>query len=381
MNSDRPASRTSPANGSSPDSPALTSFASEATLPPPPARVQPPNPLAEFPQERSSAAGKHYGVRRRLYAAGAAVFVAAIAAVSWRVSPSSTGPAAGNVPEQAVAAPSPAVAPPIEARNDVSVPITPTVSVKPSARTPIARVVATVGREEADRASNPAPRRVALSAAVVQQRQAEERANLARRPASASVAEPPRPAPAAPSPRLAEPRSADPSPQPPMVAANSPARAPAPPPALTPTPPPAAAVDVAPTAPTVSTQPAPVRLAPPEALPSVVARNEQSEIQRTLGQYRNAYQSLDAEAARAVWPSVDVRALSRAFDTLTSQELAFDTCLYEIAGQAATAQCRGSATYTPKVGSRAAKVEARQWTFHLRKLDEGWKIESAQARR
>ena len=62
----------------------------------------------------------------------------------------------------------------------------------------------------------------------------------------------------------------------------------------------------------------------PEALPSVVARNEQSEIQRALGQYRNAYQRLDAEAARAVWPSVDVRALSRAFDSLESQQLEFD---------------------------------------------------------
>jgi hypothetical protein len=113
----------------------------------------------------------------------------------------------------------------------------------------------------------------------------------------------------------------------------------------------------------------------------MAARTEQSEIQRALGQYRNAYQRLDAEAARAVWPSVDVRALSRAFDSLTSQQLAFDTCLFEIAGEAATAQCRGSATYTPKVGNRAPKVEARQWTFHLRKEDEGWKIQSAQARR
>jgi len=118
-----------------------------------------------------------------------------------------------------------------------------------------------------------------------------------------------------------------------------------------------------------------------EALPSVVARTDQSEIQQTLGQYRSAYQLLDAQAARAVWPSVDVRALARAFDGLTSQDLAFDTCLFEIAGEAATAQCRGSASYTPKIGGRAARLESRQWTFHLRKLDEGWKIQSVQARR
>ena len=118
-----------------------------------------------------------------------------------------------------------------------------------------------------------------------------------------------------------------------------------------------------------------------EALPSVVVRTEQNEIQRALGQYRSAYQLLDAQAARAVWPSVDVKALARAFDSLTSQELAFDTCLFEITGEAATAQCRGSATYTPKIGGRTARLEPRQWTFHLRKVDESWKIQTVQARR
>ena len=128
--------------------------------------------------------------------------------------------------------------------------------------------------------------------------------------------------------------------------------------------------------------PAPVvRTEPPQALPSVVARSEQTEIQRALGQYRSAYERLDAEAARAVWPTVDVRALARAFDSLTSQELAFDTCLFDITAEKATAQCRGSASYTPKVGGRGPKLEPRQWTFHLRKMDEGWRIESAQAKR
>jgi len=126
--------------------------------------------------------------------------------------------------------------------------------------------------------------------------------------------------------------------------------------------------------------PAAIARPEPEALPSVVARSEQNEIQRTLGQYRSAYQRLDAQAAQAVWPSVDVRALARAFGTLSSQELAFETCLFDIAGPVATAQCRGSATYTPKVGGRGPKAERRQWTFHLRKVDEAWKIESAQAR-
>src|SRR4029453_5904381 len=105
----------------------------------------------------------------------------------------------------------------------------------------------------------------------------------------------------------------------------------------------------------------------PEALPSAVARSDPSEIQSTLGKYRGAYERLDAEGAQAVWPSVDVRALARAFDTLSRQELAFETCVFDIAGPVATAQCQGSATYTPKVGGRAPKAERRQWTFRLRK--------------
>jgi hypothetical protein len=148
-----------------------------------------------------------------------------------------------------------------------------------------------------------------------------------------------------------------------------------------PAPEPPPVMEASPAASPPSRTPAAAVLPEPEALPSIVARTEQSEIQRALGQYRSAYSLLDAEAAHAVWPSVDVRALARAFDTLTSQQLAFETCQFVIVGEAATAQCRGSATYTPKVGSRGPKLEPRQWTFHLRKVDESWKIQSAQTRR
>ena len=135
---------------------------------------------------------------------------------------------------------------------------------------------------------------------------------------------------------------------------------------------------------TASLARAPAPAAGPEAAAfntPVAARTEQSQIQQTLGQYRSAYQRLDAGAARAVWPSVDARALARAFDSLTSQELAFDSCSFEIAGGAATAICTGSASYTPKIGNREPRLESRQWTFQLRKDGEGWKIERAQTRR
>lgn len=143
---------------------------------------------------------------------------------------------------------------------------------------------------------------------------------------------------------------------------------------------PAASIVPAPAVPPEST---PAGAPRPEAgvLPSVAARTEQNEIQRTLAQYRAAYDLLDARAAQAVWPSVDVRALSRAFDTLASQQLAFDTCELRIAGEAATAECHGSATYVPKIGNRGPRLEPRQWTFRLQKQGESWKIQSAQTKR
>jgi hypothetical protein len=119
----------------------------------------------------------------------------------------------------------------------------------------------------------------------------------------------------------------------------------------------------------------------PQAFATVATRSEQSEIQQTLGQYRTAYQRLDAQAARTVWPSVDARALGRAFSSLTSQQLAFDSCVFDITGNNATAHCTGSASYTPKVGGGGPRSELRQWTFRLQKAPDGWKIQSAQIRR
>jgi hypothetical protein len=235
---------------------------------------------------------------------------------------------------------------------------------RPSARPPLATIVPSIAREDTARIASPPPKIVALSAAPERRQPLERPSSIVRGTSGgARTVPPPGPRPStesittAPMAAVATPAVRSAVPEPPA--------APEPSPALV-SPPRAAAAIVRPE---------------PEALPSVVARTEQSEIQRTLGQYRSAYSLLDAEAARAVWPSVDVRALARAFDSLTSQELAFETCQFDIVGQAATAQCRGSATYTPKVGSRGPKLEPRQWTFQLRKVDEGWKIQSAQTRR
>ena len=100
-----------------------------------------------------------------------------------------------------------------------------------------------------------------------------------------------------------------------------------------------------------------------------------------LARYGAAYSRLDAGAARAVWPSVDSRALARAFDTLQSQSVVFDRCDVDVQGRVAQATCHGSSTYVPRMGERSPRTESRQWTFKLEKHDDArWQIRSAETR-
>jgi hypothetical protein len=157
---------------------------------------------------------------------------------------------------------------------------------------------------------------------------------------------------------------------PPNLASREPVRvATTPPPATTPSP----------SAPLPATPPRPAPLAepvPPAPAEAVDAR----AIQLVLGRYRNAFNVLDSGAAKAVWPSVDARALSRAFDRLEEQAVQFSECNIAVTGVRATASCAGSAKYVPKVGNRSPHYEPRQWKFNLRKVDEGWLIDQVDSR-
>ena len=338
----------------------------------------PLNALTQFPEEQSgrAATAAMQPEDRRLHIPAlltAAVVAAAVSAAWWGGLFPRNGSTAIDVPaRQSAQVP---IAPPATADASGTPPaeIPQALEIQSSSRAPVATVRPSVALSEIGRDSTSPPNPVALSGNAAGQRLAADRSDSSQlgRAASStrgtSGAERPtsiqRPAVVPP---IEVPRT------PPMVAENTAVR----PPAFEPP------VDAP--APSVPSPPVPAAAAArpaPAALPSVVARSEQSEIQRTLGQYRAAYGLLDADAARAVWPSVDVRALARAVDSLTSQQLAFESCQFNIAGEAATAECLGSATYTPKVGNRDPKLETRQWTFHLRKVDDAWKIQSAQTRR
>jgi hypothetical protein len=117
------------------------------------------------------------------------------------------------------------------------------------------------------------------------------------------------------------------------------------------------------------------------AIPATSTTNDERLVRGVLQRYREAYADLDARAARAVWPRVDEVALARAFDGLRSQQITFNDCNLELDGEAASAKCRGSMRYVPKIGSADPRIEPRVWNFSLRKQGTDWTIESARAER
>jgi hypothetical protein len=148
---------------------------------------------------------------------------------------------------------------------------------------------------------------------------------------------------------------------------------PAPPPAPAPTP-----------APVRAPTPAPDSGSLTASAPSVTGavsepRADHAAIRRTLARYEAAYTDLDASAARAVWPTVDQRALTRAFDGLATQRIALNECDVRVTGGTARATCSGAVTWTAKVGGRQGS-EARRWAFDLKNADGSWQIVRAETR-
>jgi hypothetical protein len=119
--------------------------------------------------------------------------------------------------------------------------------------------------------------------------------------------------------------------------------------------------------------------AAPAAAAAVIDPNT-SGIQNALARYRQAFSSLNASAAREVWPTVNERTLSRAFDRLEEQQVSFDGCQVQVNNDRAEAMCNGSARYVPRVGSRTPRVERREWHFNLVKVRGEWLIGAVDAR-
>jgi hypothetical protein len=109
------------------------------------------------------------------------------------------------------------------------------------------------------------------------------------------------------------------------------------------------------------------------------ARDDRAAVRAALGKYEAAYNRLDVGAVRTVWPTLDQRALSRAFDSLAAQRVSLQNCDVDVSGSSARANCSGRASWTPKIGG-GEQSASRKWTFDLSELDGGWRITHVQAR-
>jgi hypothetical protein len=110
---------------------------------------------------------------------------------------------------------------------------------------------------------------------------------------------------------------------------------------------------------------------------AVELRRQEDIVRGVLLDYTRAFERLDVTAAKAIWPSVDDRALRRAFQQLDGQQLRFASCGVSVSGRDANARCRGEATYRPKVGSRVLRLTEREWTFNLARDNDRWQIVNA----
>jgi hypothetical protein len=123
----------------------------------------------------------------------------------------------------------------------------------------------------------------------------------------------------------------------------------------------------------------PTPAAPTPATEHSPARDERVAIRAALSRYESAYNRLDVDAVRLVWPSLDQRALARAFDNLSSQRVALQDCNVDVSGNTARANCSGNASWIPKVGG-GERSASRKWTFDLSESNGAWRITHVQAK-
>jgi hypothetical protein len=119
---------------------------------------------------------------------------------------------------------------------------------------------------------------------------------------------------------------------------------------------------------------------PPPA-PVRGAADETQQLLRVLQRYKNAYESLDAKAVAAVYPSVDVASLQSAFDQFS--KMSYDVKVHidgiSIDGQTATV----AATETMRPVSRTVRAQPQTTSavFTMRRSGTSWTIQSVSSDR
>ena len=119
---------------------------------------------------------------------------------------------------------------------------------------------------------------------------------------------------------------------------------------------------------------------PPISAEASGAVIDRASIEDLINRYQNAFNNLNARAAKTLWPSVDERMLGKAFDQLKRQEVVLNACQISVTGRLAVSSCQGHASYVPKVGNKVERTETGRWTFKLRKGESGWLIDGIESR-
>lgn len=272
----------------------------------------------------------------------------------------------------------------------------------PIATAPVASAPATVPESEltSELAASPAPlvetppartvvaERPAIASAPTREAEPPPPIRLpapaVTRPANAVASLPPRTAPASPPPPPSRSAAAVPTPSTPIAtviedkivpSVSPPERAEAAPPPSDASAPPV----ITAAAPSPGAAPA-APAAPPTAAAASAGAVATADIRAVLMRYASAFSALDSNAVQSVWPTVDARALSRAFRGLEQQAIAFDGCTITPAAASAEASCAGTLRYVARIGSKSPRTEQRRWTFSMRKAGEHWVIENVSSR-
>jgi len=113
-----------------------------------------------------------------------------------------------------------------------------------------------------------------------------------------------------------------------------------------------------------------------EELPSPAVEDQTSAVLDVLDRYEKAYENLDSEALKLVWPSLDVqqlRALERSFSNYQWLDMDIENCNVMVDGSQGTASCQVRRVIKPRAGSR--QTDQRQTTFYLRFDNHRWVID------
>lgn len=117
----------------------------------------------------------------------------------------------------------------------------------------------------------------------------------------------------------------------------------------------------------------------PRAMPPPVVDDRES-IQLLLQGYRDALTRLDSASAALIWPTVDTRALNRAFSTVSQQEIRFERCSLKLDDQHASALCIGEIYYVRRHGDQTPRTQSTSWRFEFVRRSDRWEIANVDAR-